>query len=205
MPSRGCSGRNELGSYSGSKNIYQCAYECLKRSTCVSFETDGWDENDYSKMLTMCQLSSTCTLSRIQATAGNVNKLGTNEWIVHVRDSSAPGTSYLSGFTPGLLRAGGCSGRNELGTLNGKSPNECAAACTAATGCVNIEYSPNTAAVHADADLVPSGAQCHRSTTCDRARLRSEGSWMSSFFSLVPLLTSCSDYTCSRGDTANYF
>jgi len=46
----GCSGRNELGSYTLS--LHDCSSRCKRASQCVSFE--------YSKSGSTCQLSTTC-------------------------------------------------------------------------------------------------------------------------------------------------
>jgi len=123
MFSKGCTGKNELGSSKPANGLDDCAALCDTESACVSFEF-GISGTANGK----CQLSSTCLL------ADAVDNNG--DWNLYIKKAPfyAPKPKTV------------CSGRNELGKFYPKGGlSTCADLCDLDPSCVSFEYSASGA------------------------------------------------------------
>lgn len=115
--SRGCSGKNELGTSYPKGGLSTCSALCDIDSTCVSFEMSSSGK---------CQLSTSCQYSDSVASSSG--------WTLYVKR-----THVGSGYT---AKSGyGCSGKNELGTSYPSGGlHECKALCDSEYRCVSFEF-----------------------------------------------------------------
>jgi len=115
--SRGCSGKNELGTSYPKGGLSTCSALCDIDSACVSFEMSSSGK---------CQLSNSCQYSDSESSSSS--------WTLYVKNMQVgDGYTAKSGY--------GCTGKNELGTSYPKGGlHECKALCDSEDECVSFEF-----------------------------------------------------------------
>jgi len=142
----GCRGKNELGT-SYIQSVDSCANSCTANDQCVSFEF-GKSINRLGFF--RCALSKTCYHRKDTFYSKDDSSF------LYVKADNVPEAEDVNGYE--VLNTGGCDGKNELGTSEQSTAEDCAAKCNQKSDCVSFEFGKIN-------------RRCALSKTCDKVGL----------------------------------
>lgn len=138
----GCKGRNELGTFS-KYDRSSCAMVCRHNPECVSFEWKEWEVREGKSCAGYnCQSSivkkQRCALSSSCVGPDQTFYFNTDDDYLYVKTDRIPNAAHVDGYV--AVKTGGCPGKNELGTTEESTAQDCADKCSQKTDCVSFEF-----------------------------------------------------------------